>query len=359
MNALLKVAFIDRDGTIVEEPPDEQVDRLEKIRFMPGVIPALIDLQRAGFALVMVTNQNGLGTPAYPEPAFRVAQEFILRTLDSQGIAFRDILVCPHRPEDCCGCRKPKLGLLTGFLAANGLDRAASIAVGDRDSDMEFAANLGVTGYRVEQHGPAELAWANVVARILKPARSATVERRTRETAIAVTIALDRESPIVVRTGIGFFDHMVEQIARHGGFSLSLTCQGDLEVDEHHTVEDSALALGAALRQALGDKRGIGRYGFVLPMDEARAQVAIDLSARPFLVFEGRFTRDRIGELPTELVPHFFRSLADALGAAIHISVTGENSHHMVESCFKGVGRALRQAIRIEGSELPSSKGTL
>jgi imidazoleglycerol-phosphate dehydratase/histidinol-phosphatase len=224
---------------------------------------------------------------------------------------------------------------------------------------MQFASNLGVAGYTVQQSGAAERTWAGLIARVLQNARTATVERRTRETTITVHLALDRESPIAVTTGIGFLDHMIEQIARHGGFSLALTSQGDLEVDEHHTVEDCALALGAALRQALGDKRGIGRYGFVLPMDEARAQVAIDLSARPFLVFEGQFARERIGELPTELVPHFFRSLADALGAAIHINVTGENSHHMVESCFKGVGRALRQAIRVEGAELPSSKGTL
>jgi imidazoleglycerol-phosphate dehydratase/histidinol-phosphatase len=359
MSAPLKVAFIDRDGTIVEEPPDEQVDGLEKIRFMPDVIPALLELRRAGFALIMVSNQSGLGTASFPESAFRVAQQFILRTLESQGIQFRDVLVCPHRPEDRCACRKPQLGLLTGFLAANNLDRAASIAIGDRDSDMEFANNLGVAGFRVQQQGPAELSWEGVLARILQSARSATVERRTRETAIVARVLLDRESPVDVSTGIGFLDHMVEQIARHGGFSLSLQCRGDLEVDEHHTVEDTALVLGAALRQALGDKRGIGRYGFVLPMDEARAQIAIDLSARPYLVFEGRFTRERIGELPTELVPHFFRSLADALGAAIHISITGENAHHMVESCFKGVGRALRQAIRIEGRELPSSKGTL
>jgi imidazoleglycerol-phosphate dehydratase/histidinol-phosphatase len=359
MTGALKIAFVDRDGTLVEEPPDEQVDSLEKIRFMSGVVPALLELQRAGFALAMVTNQNGIGTPGFPEPSFRLPHEFILRVLESQGIRFLSVFVCPHLPEDNCACRKPKLGMLTDFLARNNLDRATSIMVGDRDTDMQFAANLGITGYRVNQNGPGELTWPTVVSRILESTRTASIERRTRETTIAVKVALDRESPITVVTGIAFFDHMVEQIARHGGFSLVLSCQGDLKVDEHHTIEDCALALGAALRQALGDKRGIGRYGFVVPMDEARAQVAIDLAARPYLVFEGKFARDRIGEMPTELVPHFFRSLADSLGAAIHVSVSGENTHHMVESCFKGVGRALRQAIRIEGSELPSSKGTL
>jgi imidazoleglycerol-phosphate dehydratase/histidinol-phosphatase len=359
MNEPLKVAFVDRDGTIVEEPPDEQVDSLEKIRFMPGVIPGLIELGRAGFTLVMVTNQHGLGTLNFPEPAFRIAHDFIMRTLESQGIRFAHVYICPHLAEDHCACRKPKLGLLTEFLARNDLDRARSVLIGDRDTDMQFAANLGVASHRVRQGGLPELTWPGVVRRIVASTRTASVERRTRETTINVQVALDEESPIAIATGLGFLDHMIEQIARHGGFSLTLRCQGDLKVDEHHTVEDCALALGAALRQALGDKRGIGRYGFVLPMDEARAQIAIDLSARPYLVFEGRFARERVGELPTELVPHFFRSLADSLGASIHISVTGENTHHMVESCFKGIGRALRQAIRLEGSELPSSKGKL
>lgn len=359
MTAPVRIAFVDRDGTIVEEPPDEQVDSLEKIRFLPGVISALLELQTAGFALVMVTNQNGIGTLAFPEPSFRIAHEFILRTLASQGVQFAAVCICPHLPEDNCACRKPKLGMLTEFLAHNSIDRASSIMIGDRETDLEFAANLGVRGYRVGVAGGAGATWPELCQQIRANRRAASLDRCTRETNIHVDVALDRESPIAISTGLAFFDHMLEQIAKHGGFALALTCAGDLKVDEHHTVEDSALALGAALRQALGDKRGIARYGFLLPMDEARAQVAIDLSARPYLVFEGRFPRDRIGELPTELVPHFFRSLADSLGAAIHISVTGENTHHMVESCFKATGRALRQAIRIEGTELPSSKGTL
>jgi imidazoleglycerol phosphate dehydratase HisB len=210
---------------------------------------------------------------------------------------------------------------------------------------------------RISLNGPEAETWPQITVALL--ARRARIERKTRETNIVVSIDLDAEGPVSAHTGIGFFDHMLEQIAKHGGFSLELRCTGDLHVDEHHTVEDCALALGEALRKALGDKRGIGRYGFLLPMDEARAQVAIDLSGRAYAVFEGKFTREQIGGLPTELVPHFFRSLADALGAALHVSVSGENSHHQVEACFKGVGRALRMACRREGNELPSTKGVL
>jgi imidazoleglycerol-phosphate dehydratase/histidinol-phosphatase len=229
--------------------------------------------------------------------------------------------------------------------------------IGDRDTDLEFAANLGVRGLRVGQADDASTSWPAIVAALL--ARRAQVERNTRETRIRVRVDLDAEGPIRARTGIGFFDHMLEQVAKHGGFALELDCQGDLEVDEHHTVEDCALALGECLRRALGDKRGIGRYGFLLPMDEARAQAAIDLSGRAYAVFEGRFTREQVGGLPTELVPHFFRSLADALGAAIHVSVTGDNTHHQIEACFKAVGRALRMALRRTGTELPTTKGVL
>jgi imidazoleglycerol-phosphate dehydratase / histidinol-phosphatase len=205
---------------------------------------------------------------------------------------------------------------------------------------------------------PAET-WPAIVRRILSATRRAHLERKTQETRVVIDLDLAREGPSVIHTGLGFFDHMLEQIARHGGFALNLTCQGDLNIDEHHTVEDCALALGSALRQALGDKRGIARYGFLLAMDEAEAQVALDLSGRAYFVWEGRFNRERVGDLPTELVPHFFRSLAESLGAALHLSVRGENTHHMVESCFKGVGRSLRQAIRLEGHELPSTKGIL
>jgi imidazoleglycerol-phosphate dehydratase/histidinol-phosphatase len=232
-----------------------------------------------------------------------------------------------------------------------------SAMVGDRDTDLQFARNLGVRGLRFRKDGAADESWRAIADALL--ARRASVTRETKETKIRIAINLDAESPIHVATGHGFFDHMIEQLAKHGGFSLDLQCQGDLHIDEHHTVEDCALALGSALRQALGDKRGIGRYGFVLPMDEAQVAVAIDVSGRPYAVFEGRFARTEVGGLATELVPHFFRSLGETLGAAMHITVKGENTHHMVEACFKGVGRALRQAIRHEGRELPSTKGVL
>lgn len=354
-----KVVFVDRDGTLVEEPADEQVDRLDKIRLVPGVIPALLEIQRAGYALVMTSNQDGLGTASFPEADFRLTQDFILGLLASQGIRFDAIFVCPHFPREACACRKPNPGLVRDYLIRNPIDRETSFVVGDREADLQFARNLGVPGLRIRLNGTAEETWPAIARRIARGARSATVTRTTRETDIRVQLDLDTELPVQIRTGIGFLDHMIEQIARHGGFSLQLEAKGDLHIDEHHTVEDCALALGQALKKALGDKRGIGRYGFVLAMDEAQARVAIDLSGRPYFTFEGGFQRERVGELPTELVPHFFRSLADALGAAIQLAVQGENTHHMIEACFKGVGRALRQAVRREGEELPSSKGVL
>jgi imidazoleglycerol-phosphate dehydratase/histidinol-phosphatase len=353
------IVFVDRDGTLIEEPADEQVDALDKVRLMPGVIAALLDLKRAGYAFVMVTNQDGLGTPSLPTEVFDAAHRFVLDLFASQGIEFEAVFICPHFRHEGCACRKPLTGMLLDFLAANPLDRTRSFMVGDRDTDLEFAANLGVQGLRVSRSGPASQGWPALAASMLGVARRAHVHRRTRETEIDVELDLAREGPVRIATGLGFFDHMLEQIARHAGFALQLQAAGDLHVDEHHTVEDCALALGTALREALGDKRGIARYGFLLAMDEAEAQVALDLSGRAYFVWEGRLPRDSVGSLPTELVPHFFRSLAAALGAALHISVRGENTHHMIESCFKGVGRSLRQAMRVEGGELPTTKGVL
>jgi imidazoleglycerol-phosphate dehydratase/histidinol-phosphatase len=351
------ILFIDRDGTLIEEPDDKQVDSIAKLRLTRGVIPALLELKSAGYRFVLVSNQDGLGTAAFPEPSFREPQDFLRELFASQGIEFDAEYFCPHFPADDCACRKPKTGLLTEFMAGRTIDPARSYVIGDRQTDLDLAANLGIGGIRI--HGEGSETWAAIAARLCRPERRAMVARRTRETDIAVAVNLDREAPVSISTGIGFFDHMLEQVARHGGFSLELTCTGDLRVDEHHTIEDCALTLGQALREALGDKRGIGRYGFVLPMDEALAQVAIDLSGRPYAVFTGRFGRDAVGGLPTELVPHFFRSLADSLGAAIHVEVRGENTHHMIEACFKATGRALRRAIRVRGAELPSTKGVL
>jgi imidazoleglycerol-phosphate dehydratase / histidinol-phosphatase len=351
------IVFVDRDGTLIEEPADQQIDSLAKVRFMPGVFAALSELRRRGFRLAMVTNQDGLGTASFPKPAFEEPQRFILEIFKSQGIEFDAVFVCPHFQADDCECRKPKPGLVKEYLRDADVDMARSVMIGDRDTDLEFARNIGLPGLRVLRHGTPRESWSAIVRAL--NARQAHVERRTKETSIAVRVNLDDTTPIQVATGIGFFDHMLEQLAKHGGFSLELTCKGDLQIDEHHTVEDCALALGEALRKALGSKIGIARYGFLLPMDEAQAKVAIDLSGRPFAAFEGRFGREQIGALPTELVPHFFHSLAESLGAAVHVSVTGENTHHMIEACFKGVGRALRQAFKHESDELPSTKGVL
>jgi len=351
-----KILFVDRDGCLIVEPPDEQIDSYAKLDLLPGVVGALQRCVAAGYELVMVTNQDGLGTASFPEEDFLGPQELLLRILRSQGIGFREVLVDRSFPHEGLDTRKPGIGLLRHYLADDGWSRSASAVIGDRESDMQLAANLGVRGLRV---GPQGLGWDEIAHRLLDAPRIATVDRRTRETAIEVHVDLDRPADPQVRTGLGFFDHMLEQIGKHGGFALTLACDGDTQVDEHHTVEDCALALGQALRQALGDKRGIGRYGFTLPMDEALASAALDLSGRPYFLFDGAFPRERVGDLPTELVPHFFRSLCETLGANLHLSVRGDNAHHMVEACFKVAARALRQALRREGSELPSTKGAL
>jgi imidazoleglycerol-phosphate dehydratase/histidinol-phosphatase len=355
--SLTKVLFIDRDGTLIEEPPDEQVDAIEKIRFMPDVFAALKQARALGFQLAMVTNQDGLGGESFPQKNFDVPHQFMMDAFSSQGVEFDAVFICPHRRHDGCDCRKPKIKLVEDFVRDRQVDLARSVMIGDRDTDLEFAKNLGVRGIRVRRHGSAEETWPAVLRALCE--RRTRVQRKTRETDIEVRVNLDATSPVKIVTGIGFFDHMLEQIAKHGGFALELDCKGDLEIDEHHTVEDCALALGEALRTALGDKVGIARYGFVLPMDEAQVRVALDLSGRAYGVFEGKFSREAVGGLPTELVPHFFKSLAEALKAALHVTITGENTHHMIEACFKGVGRALRQAFRREGAELPSTKGVL
>jgi len=354
-----RVLFLDRDGTLNVEPPDNQVDSLEKIRLVPGVMSALLALRDAGFRFVMVTNQDGMGTDLFPEADFRRCHEFILSLFSTQGIEFDEIFVCPHLESDLCDCRKPRTGLLTRYLAETTLDIPHCAVIGDRQTDLQLAENIGVRGFLVDPGGSYAQTWEGIRAALLSPARSAHVGRRTRETTIEVDVNLDETAPIEIDTGLGFYDHMLEQIAKHGGFSLRLTCRGDLDVDEHHTVEDTAICLGQVLRQALGEKRGIARYGFLLPMDESEATVALDLSGRPAFRFKGKFARDKVGELPTELVPHFFQSLAESLGAALHIKVRGRNDHHKVEACFKAVGRTLRQAIRIESTELPSTKGVL
>ncbi|MHB8310602.1 bifunctional histidinol-phosphatase/imidazoleglycerol-phosphate dehydratase HisB [Metallibacterium sp.] len=371
-----KLLFVDRDGCLIEEPADEQIDAYEKLALLPGVIAALQRCVAAGYELVMVSNQDGLGTAAFPESAFEGPQRLLLQVLESQGIRFREILIDRSLPHEGRDTRKPGVGMVRHYLADDGWSRAASAMVGDRETDLQFAANLGVRGLRVGAQG---MSWDEAAHGLCDAPRIARVERVTRETRIAVRVDLDVARPPQVRSGLGYFDHMLEQLGKHGGFALELEARGDLEIDEHHTVEDCALALGQALREALGDKRGIGRYGDVevatdpaapaagavpavrvrLPMDESRVSALLDLSGRPYFIFEGSFPRERVGDLPTELVPHFFRSLCDGLGANLHLEVRGENAHHMVEGCFKAVARALRTALRREGDDLPSTKGVL
>ena len=350
-----KVLFVDRDGTLVAERKS-LADPVER-PLVAGVIPALLRLKSAGYQFVIVTNQPGLGGADNPRVPFEQADEKLLALLASQGIRFIGNFICSHTPEAHCACRKPAIGLVRDFVNAEPLDRERSAVVGDRDTDVELARNLGIRGFKLGS--PGAETWGAIAHMLVDRPRTATVWRRTKETDIRVAIDLDSEAEPRAKTGLGFFDHMLEQLGKHGGFELDVQCAGDLHIDEHHTVEDVALTLGQALREALGDKRGIQRYGFLLPMDEADAEVSVDLGGRPFLVFEAKLARDRVGDLPTELVPHFFRSLAETLGAAIHIRARGENTHHMVEVCFKAVARSLRQAFKRDGDELPTTKGQL
>lgn len=351
----MKVLFIDRDGTLIDEPADFQVDNLAKIRFKAGVIPALRALQAAGFILVMVSNQDGLGSTSFPMAAFQSCQDFILDLLLSQGIVWQAVLICPHRANDGCACRKPRLSLLSAFLKENTLDLAQSWVIGDRDSDREFAENLGVSFMQIG----ANQDWPTAAACILAALRTSRLSRQTRETSLEVRIELDSDKPNAIDTPIPFFSHLLDQTATHGRFHLTMRAQGDVEVDEHHLIEDTALVLGQALRQALPSKAGIGRYGFTLPMDESLASIALDLSGRPFCRFKGRFSREYVGNMATEMVAHFFKSFADGLQATLHIQTQGENHHHMIEACFKVLGRALRQAMQQTGGGLPSTKGVL
>jgi imidazoleglycerol-phosphate dehydratase/histidinol-phosphatase len=350
-----KILFLDRDGTIIDEPQDEQVDSLAKIKLKKNVIPALLKLQTAGYVLVMVSNQNGIGTSSFKTEDFEVPHNFLINILQSQGVYFKEVLICPHFAEDGCMCRKPKTGLVMDYLRGGEIDFTKSYVIGDRQTDLELAKNMGIHGTLYNDQKD----WLDIASELITACRSAQVHRVTKETDVSVTVNLDQNKKIQINTGIGFFDHMLEQLAKHGGFGLELNTKGDLLVDEHHTVEDTAIALGEALRKAVGDKLGINRYGFLLPMDEALAHIALDLSGRGSFVFEGKFTRDKVGALPTEAILHFFRSLAESLGAAIHIKVMGENAHHMVEAMFKGFGRALKQAVSQQGYDLPSTKGIL
>jgi len=356
-----RLLFIDRDGTLIEEPEDFQIDSFEKLRFVPGMIPALLTLRDAGFEFVLVSNQDGLGTASFPREQFEGPHRLLMDLLSSQGITFIDELIDEsfehdNRCIDGIPSRKPGIGMLMAYLRDRSIDLAGSAVVGDRETDMQLARNLGCQGLRI---GDGFMQWADIAHRLANAPRTARVVRQTRETRIEVAVDLDRRADPVVVTGLGFFDHMLEQLGKHGGIALELRCAGDLHIDEHHTVEDCALALGQALREAIGDKRGIARYAFTVPMDESLAEAVLDISGRPCFVFDGSFTREQVGDLPTEMVLHFFRSLCEAAGLNLHLRVRGENAHHQVEACFKVVARVLREAMRREGKDLPSTKGVL
>ena len=354
------ILFVDRDGTLIEEPADFQIDAYEKIRFARDVIPAMLKLRDAGYQFVIVSNQDGLGSEGYPQASFDGPNDLMLQIFASQGIVFRDVLIDGTWPHDNAPTRKPGIGMMLPYLQDRSIDWARSGMVGDRPTDIQFAQNMNIRGFqlRTQQFG-GEWDWNGIAHELADAPRRAIVQRNTKETRIRVEVDLDRVAEPQTHTGLPFFDHMLEQIGKHGGFALSVQAEGDLHIDEHHTIEDTGLALGQALREALGDKRGIGRYGFTLPMDETLASAALDFSGRPYFVFDGEFKRERVGDMPTELVPHFFRSLCDAAGLNLNLSVRGDNDHHKVEACFKALARALRQALPRQGTALPSTKGAL
>ncbi len=359
-----KILFIDRDGTIIREPADEQIDAFEKLQFVPRAISSLAFLrQHTDYEFVMVSNQDGLGTDAFPEETFWPVHNFILDTLKGEGVVFDDILIDPHFPEDNAPTRKPNTGLVQKYIDNPDYDIAGSYVIGDRDTDRLFAKNIGCGFLRIDSQpgGSAVESWERATAIAYGGQRTAEVQRTTKETDIYIKVDLDGNGRCDIATGLGFFDHMLEQIGKHGMMDLTVRVNGDLHVDEHHTIEDTALALGECLLKALGDKRGIERYGYALPMDDCLCSLCLDFGGRPWLVWDAEFHREKIGEMPTEMFLHFFKSLSDAAKMNLNIKAEGQNEHHKIEGIFKALARALKMAVRrdVYHYELPSTKGML
>jgi imidazoleglycerol-phosphate dehydratase/histidinol-phosphatase len=371
-----KALFIDRDGTLIFETEDEQIDSLEKLEYLPKVFRNMHFIAKnLSYELVMVTNQDGLGTTSFPEETFWPVHNKILNAFQKEGVVFDDILIDRHFPSDNAPTRKPGLGMMGKYMDGS-YDLANSFVIGDRLTDIQLAKNLGAKGILIndgslepelQEKGLAESCvlitddWDVIYAKVAVPDRTATVVRNTRETKISVELNLDGTGKGSMNTGLGFFDHMLDQIARHSGVDLSIQVVGDLEVDEHHTIEDTALALGEAFKLALGDKRGVERYGYCLPMDDCLAQVAIDFGGRPWMVWDAEFKREKVGEMPTEMFFHFFKSFSDTALANLNIKAEGTNEHHKIEGIFKALARAIKMAIRkdVFNFELPTTKGKL
>ncbi len=371
-----KALFIDRDGTLIKEPPDEQVDSLEKLEFLPKVFRNLYFIKtNLDFELVIITNQDGMGTSSFPEEKFRLVQNKMLKIFENEGITFDNILIDNSFPEDNSPNRKPRTGLLGKYLSGD-YDLENSLVIGDRITDIELAKNIGAKGIllgnnkkqqEIKNKGLESQCilitedWDSIYSFIAGRIRSSEVFRQTGETSIQVTLNLNGSGKAEISTGLGFFDHMLDQIARHSGTDITIKVKGDLNVDEHHTIEDTALALGEAFFKALGDKTGTERYGFMLPMDDCLAQVAIDFSGRSWLVWNAEFKREMVGDMPTEMFMHFFKSFSDTARCNLNIKAEGKNEHHKIEAIFKAFGRAIKVAIKkdLYNFELPSTKGVL
>ncbi|MEO8415269.1 MAG: bifunctional histidinol-phosphatase/imidazoleglycerol-phosphate dehydratase HisB [Ginsengibacter sp.] len=382
VNRRMKVLFIDRDGTLIKEaPPTYQLDAFSKLEFYPNMFEYLTKIvKELDYELVMVTNQDGLGSVAFPEDSFWPIQHFVLRALDNEGIIFSEIFIDRTYPEENKSTRKPGTGMLTEYLDAEKYDLKNSFVIGDRLTDVKLAENLGCRAFWLNNHdelGAGELSvtakelsgiialetqnWEDIYNFLKRPPRQINHNRNTNETKIGVELNLDGTGLANNKTGLGFFDHMLDQLAKHSGMDLAIGCDGDLHIDEHHSIEDVALALGEAMLLALGDKRGIDRYGFLLPMDDCLAQVAIDFGGRSWLVWDVEFKREKIGEMPTEMFYHFFKSFSDAAKCNLNINAVGMNEHHKIESIFKAFAKAIKMAIRRDpqNNSLPTTKGVL